>query len=41
MLIAGVDSNLSIHDLLPPVTIILLSIKLKEMLDIKTNFDTF
>ena len=35
------DSNLSIHDLLPPVTIILLSLKLKLMLNIKTKFGTF
>ena len=35
------DSNLSIHDLSPPVTIILLSVKLKEMFNIKTKFDTF
>ena len=35
------DSNLLVHDLLPPVTITLLSIELKEMLNIKTKFDTF
>ena len=35
------DSNLSVHDLLPPVTIILLSVKLSKMLNIKTKFDTF
>ena len=35
------DSNLLIHDLSPPVTIILLSVNLNKMLNIKTKFNTF
>ena len=35
------DRNLPIHDLLTPVTIILLSVKLNKMLNTKTKFDTF
>ena len=31
------DSNLPLHDLLTPVTIILLNIKLNKMLNIKLN----
>ena len=34
------DSNLPIHDLLNPVTIVLLSVKLNKMLNIKSKFDT-
>ena len=37
---ANGDSNLSIHNFLPPVAIILLSVKLNKMLNIKTKFDT-
>ena len=36
-----VIDNLSIHDLLPPVAINLLSVKLNKMLNINTKFDTF
>ena len=35
------DSNLPIHDLLTPVTIILSGLKLNKMLNTKTKFDTF
>ena len=35
------DSNLPIHNLLTPVTIILLSVKLSKILNIKTEFGTF
>ena len=35
------DSNLPIHDLLTPLTIILLSVKLNKMLNMKTKSDTF
>ena len=33
--------NSPIHDLLTPITLILLSVKLNKMLNIKTKFDTF
>ena len=35
------DSSLPIHDLLTLVTVILLSVKLHKMLNMKTKFDTF
>ena len=35
------DSKFLIHDLLTPVTIILVSLKLNKMLNVKTEFDTF
>ena len=35
------NSNSPIHDLLTPVTIILLRVKLNKMLNTKTKFDTF
>ena len=34
------NSNLPIHDLLTPITLILLSVKLNKMLNIRTKFDT-
>ena len=35
------DSNLPIHDILTPVTIILLSVKLNKILNTKAKFDIF
>ena len=34
------DNNLPVHDLLTPVIIILLSLKLNKILNIGTKFDT-